>query len=144
MSQQPPWVSNKPAMMAVIREDECIGCTKCIPDCPTDAIMGAAKLMHTVITDICTGCELCVPTCPVDCIDILPLPQRTTEQTIKLDKLWSKRFNQHNTRQQKEAQEGRDKYQQAAFLDELDSVEARKRYIEDVLKRTRAADKGNT
>lgn len=59
--------------VAVIREDECIGCTKCIQACPMDAILGAAKQMHTVIADECTGCDLCVEPCPVDCIDMLPI-----------------------------------------------------------------------
>lgn len=58
--------------IAVIRENECIGCTKCIQACPTDAIIGAAKQMHTIISDACTGCELCLPVCPIDCIDIQP------------------------------------------------------------------------
>nr|WP_278958177.1 RnfABCDGE type electron transport complex subunit B [Pseudomonas alcaligenes] len=62
-----------PPQIALIREAECIGCTKCIQACPVDAIVGAAKLMHTVISAECTGCELCVAPCPVDCIDILPL-----------------------------------------------------------------------
>jgi electron transport complex protein RnfB len=57
--------------VAVIREDECIGCTKCIQACPVDAILGAAKQMHTVIADECTGCDLCVEPCPVDCIDMV-------------------------------------------------------------------------
>ncbi|MGX5174113.1 electron transport complex subunit RsxB [Aliikangiella sp. IMCC44653] len=56
--------------VAVIREDECIGCTKCIQACPVDAIVGAAKQMHTVIESECTGCDLCVEPCPVDCIDM--------------------------------------------------------------------------
>lgn len=60
--------------VAFIREDECIGCTKCIQACPVDAILGAAKLMHTVIADECTGCDLCVEPCPVDCIDMIELP----------------------------------------------------------------------
>ncbi|HEX8542007.1 MAG TPA: electron transport complex subunit RsxB [Pseudomonas sp.] len=60
--------------VAFIREAECIGCTKCIQACPVDAILGAAKMMHTVIVDECTGCDLCVAPCPVDCIDMLPLP----------------------------------------------------------------------
>jgi electron transport complex protein RnfB len=59
--------------VAFIREDECIGCTKCIQACPVDAIIGAAKNMHTVIIDECTGCDLCVDPCPVDCIDMVPL-----------------------------------------------------------------------
>ncbi len=60
-------------MVAYIREDECIGCTKCIQACPVDAILGAAKQMHTVIESECTGCDLCVEPCPVDCIDMLPV-----------------------------------------------------------------------
>jgi len=60
-------------IVAYIREDECIGCTICIKACPVDAIIGATKLMHTVITDECTGCEACVEPCPVDCIDMNPI-----------------------------------------------------------------------
>ncbi|WP_422461500.1 electron transport complex subunit RsxB [Endozoicomonas sp. ALB115] len=59
--------------VAFIREAECIGCTKCIQACPVDAILGAAKQMHTVISDECTGCDLCVETCPVDCIEMRPV-----------------------------------------------------------------------
>jgi electron transport complex protein RnfB len=57
-----------PFAVARIDEATCIGCTLCIQACPTDAIAGAAKLMHTIIADRCTGCELCLPPCPVDCI----------------------------------------------------------------------------
>ena len=57
-----------PRTLAVIDEAWCIGCTLCIKACPVDCIVGASKLMHTVIDDQCTGCELCVPACPVDCI----------------------------------------------------------------------------
>ncbi|NDV91093.1 electron transport complex subunit RsxB [Alteromonas sp. 345S023] len=63
--------------VAFIREDECIGCTKCIQACPVDAILGAAKHMHTVITEECTGCDLCVDPCPVDCIDMVPVTETT-------------------------------------------------------------------
>ena len=63
----------KPRMVAFIREAECIGCTKCLQACPVDAIVGAAKQMHTVIVDECTGCDLCVEPCPVDCIDMLEI-----------------------------------------------------------------------
>lgn len=62
----------KAKAVAFIREDECIGCTKCVQACPVDAILGAAKQMHTVIASECTGCDLCVEPCPVDCIDMLP------------------------------------------------------------------------
>lgn len=62
-----------PPQVAVIREAECIGCTKCIRACPVDAIIGGPKLMHTVIEDECTGCDLCLEPCPVDCIDLVPV-----------------------------------------------------------------------
>ena len=71
---------------AVIREDDCIGCTKCIPACPVDAIVGTGKHMHTIFTDLCTGCELCIAPCPVDCIDLVTVertlssPERIVEQ----------------------------------------------------------------
>ena len=61
----------KARAVAYIREDECIGCTKCLQACPVDAILGAAKQMHTVIASECTGCDLCVEPCPVDCIDMI-------------------------------------------------------------------------
>jgi electron transport complex protein RnfB len=62
-----------PPIVAWINEDTCIGCTKCILACPVDAIVGAAKRMHTVIAGECTGCGLCLPPCPVDCIALLPV-----------------------------------------------------------------------
>ncbi|AOV18627.1 hypothetical protein BJI67_12715 [Acidihalobacter aeolianus] len=64
----------KPRAVARIDESTCIGCTLCIQACPVDAIVGAAKLMHTVIAAECTGCELCLPPCPVDCIELRPAP----------------------------------------------------------------------
>lgn len=64
----------KPPAVAYIIEQDCIGCTLCIHACPVDAIVGSAKLMHTVLTEHCTGCELCIAPCPVDCIDLLPAP----------------------------------------------------------------------
>ena len=63
---------HKPPTVALIVEEDCIGCTKCIQACPVDAIVGAPKLMHTVIPELCTGCELCLPPCPVDCIGMVP------------------------------------------------------------------------
>jgi Na+-translocating ferredoxin:NAD+ oxidoreductase subunit B len=59
--------------VAFIDEERCIGCTKCLPPCPVDAIVGAPRRMHTVIAELCTGCELCVAPCPVDCIVMIPL-----------------------------------------------------------------------
>lgn len=65
---------------AVIREVECIGCTKCIQACPVDAIIGTSKSMHTVIENQCTGCELCIAPCPVDCIEMVPTSDDLSEK----------------------------------------------------------------
>lgn len=79
--------------LALIREHECIGCTKCIQACPTDAIIGSAKMLHTVIARDCTGCELCVPVCPVDCIDLY----RTT-QPLENPMYFQQRYEQKQQR----------------------------------------------
>ena len=68
---------------AIIREDDCIGCTKCIPACPVDAIVGTGKHMHTIFTDLCTGCELCIAPCPVDCIDLVIVERELTTNARK-------------------------------------------------------------
>lgn len=64
--------------VALIEETHCIGCTLCIQACPVDAIVGANKLMHSVVADLCTGCELCVAPCPVDCITMVPAKREWT------------------------------------------------------------------
>lgn len=90
-------------MKAIIREDECIGCTKCISACPVDAIIGSGKLMHSILTDLCTGCELCIPPCPVDCIDLVEdnsaLPTES-EREIEQNQLRT-RYYAHIQRQEK-------------------------------------------
>ncbi len=107
-----------PPQVAFIREAECIGCTKCIQACPVDAIVGAAKLMHTVLIDECTGCDLCVAPCPVDCIEMHPLPANTIPvvgglafdleeqraRAIKRDHA-RQRFERRNQRLQREEQQ---------------------------------------
>jgi electron transport complex protein RnfB len=70
----PAYGTSKPALVAWIDEERCIGCARCLPACPVDAIVGAARQMHTVIAGQCTGCELCLPPCPVDCIELRPAP----------------------------------------------------------------------
>lgn len=64
---------HEPLQVAFIEEEHCIGCTLCIEACPVDAIVGANKKMHTVLSDWCTGCDLCVAPCPVDCIVMKPV-----------------------------------------------------------------------
>ncbi|MBX9407669.1 electron transport complex subunit RsxB [Pseudomonas baetica] len=107
-----------PPQVAYIREAECIGCTKCIQACPIDAIVGAAKLMHTVLIDECTGCDLCVAPCPVDCIEMHPLPPTTLpvvgglafslveqrERAAKRDHA-RQRFERRNARLEREEQQ---------------------------------------
>jgi electron transport complex protein RnfB len=90
--------------VAFIDEERCIGCTKCLPPCPVDAIVGARQRMHTVLVETCTGCELCVAPCPVDCIIMIPrlaapgaalaLPDATASRA---------RFDAHNARIERRA-----------------------------------------
>lgn len=80
-----------PPSVALIDETLCIGCTLCIQACPVDAIVGAAKVMHTVLLDACTGCELCIPPCPVDCIEIVPvakLAARGFDASARIPSAW--------------------------------------------------------
>jgi len=76
-------------MVVEIVEADCIGCTKCIQVCPVDAIVGAAKQMHTVILDACTGCDLCIPACPVDCIITIPAPIPNTINRVEKPQLYA-------------------------------------------------------
>lgn len=82
----------KPKSIAIIDESICIGCTLCIQACPVDAILGAAKQMHTIIEKECTGCELCLPPCPVDCIDMVEIPETTDN--------WKWKYPVHSIKQQ--------------------------------------------
>jgi electron transport complex protein RnfB len=118
----------KPPLVAVIRESECIGCTKCIQACPVDAIMGSAKLMHTIISAECTGCELCIPACPVDCIDLVA----TTETSITKEKSdhARKRFQTREKRLQQQEHLGKKvKMNETATL--------KKTYIQQALDRVK-------
>lgn len=72
-------------MRAIIREADCIGCTKCIPACPVDAIIGTGKHMHTIFTELCTGCELCIAPCPVDCIDLVPISRQISADIRRIE-----------------------------------------------------------
>lgn len=91
-----------PHRVAVIDEEICIGCGKCLRPCPTDAIIGANKYMHTVVSSLCTGCELCIPPCPVDCIRM----EQNPAFPIMLDKDVARaRYNFHQLRLLRDAEE---------------------------------------
>jgi electron transport complex protein RnfB len=101
---------HKPKHIAFIIEDDCIGCVKCLAACPVDAILGAAKQMHTVISAECTGCELCVAPCPVDCIVMeLSVTVLSSEQKAAQKLTAMRRFEARNRRKDIEAVEKAEK-----------------------------------
>jgi electron transport complex protein RnfB len=95
--------------VAEIDEGRCIGCTLCIQACPVDAIVGATKLMHTVIAAQCTGCRLCVPPCPVDCIAIVDIEPRGAEHRALAEMRALARFRARHARIQREQKEKEEK-----------------------------------
>ncbi|MFI4918714.1 MAG: RnfABCDGE type electron transport complex subunit B [Legionellales bacterium] len=127
--------------VAIIREAECIGCTKCIKACPVDAIIGSGKLMHAVITHECTGCGLCVEPCPVDCIEMVTQPLATYDQNLA-----RKRFNAKQTRQLRDEHEKQLAYREKRQLalqsaDQTQDIQAKQSYIQLAL--TRVKDRIN-
>ncbi|MEY4436192.1 MAG: Electron transport complex protein rnfB, partial [Pseudomonadota bacterium] len=95
-----------PRTIAIIDEAWCIGCTLCIAACPTDAIVGANKRMHTVVEAYCTGCELCIPVCPVDCISLEPMDIQLSgwaSWSQELADLARQRYEARQARLQREA-----------------------------------------
>ena len=89
-----------PPLVALIDEAACIGCTKCLPPCPVDAIIGGRKQMHTIIAALCTGCELCIAPCPVDCIVMVPLLASPAHAALALPPADESRarYEAHNAR----------------------------------------------
>ncbi len=88
--------------LAFIDEAACIGCTLCIQACPVDAIIGASRQMHTVLTELCTGCDLCLPPCPVDCITMIRAPEALSEWTAARAGAARERFEARSARLQSE------------------------------------------
>lgn len=115
--------------VAFIREEECIGCTKCIQACPVDAIVGAAKLMHTVIENDCTGCRLCVEPCPVDCIDIIEFAKPRFDKDLARI-----HFEKKNNRLIKEKKSHQQKHDNARILRGANSREEQKKAKQDYIK----------
>lgn len=124
--------------IAVIREAECIGCTKCIKACPVDAIIGTGKLMHAVIAHECTGCGLCVEPCPVDCIEMVTMP--APEYDLDLART---RFNAKQTRALRDEHEQQKNYREKRLLavksvDQAQDTQAKQNYIQQAMARVKA------
>lgn len=143
-------MKQKPMMLARIDESICIGCAKCIAVCPTDAILGAAKQMHTVIASECTGCELCLSPCPVDCIEMIELGDRQQISQAEAEKKAKHYRWRHERRQQrltKEKAGRRRKHQQAKRAYQTissqkinskdNSIDARRQAVAAAIKRHR-------
>ena len=129
----------KTATVAIIDEERCIGCAKCLKPCPTDAIVGANKFMHSIISDDCTGCEKCVPACPVDCISVHDRPAITEQQSEH----WYLLHNQQIKRQEKTNQHravGKHKISKNAELSQSDY----KQLILDAIARKKNKNNGDT
>jgi Na+-translocating ferredoxin:NAD+ oxidoreductase subunit B len=134
----------KPRMIAVIREDECIGCVKCIKACPVDAIIGSAKTMHTVITNECNGCELCIEPCPVDCIDMIEIGKvedLSENEAYKKAKHYRKRYEFREERLERIKTERRKKHLKAKVTSTNGSslnITEKKKLIAEAIARSKA------
>jgi len=91
--------------VAVIDEARCIGCAKCLPPCPVDAIIGAARFLHTVVAELCTGCELCIAPCPVDCITMVTVSAESAPGWPPEPAANRQRYHAHEARVQRRAAE---------------------------------------
>lgn len=128
--------NTKPKLLAVIREAECIGCTKCIQACPVDAILGSGKQMHTIIAMECTGCELCVAPCPVDCIDMITIDTKSLEQEKEKANIAR---NRYRARQKRLTQDSTDLTVSPQLIHTAkSSMTDKKTYIQEAILRAQA------
>jgi len=130
----------QPRRVALIDEARCIGCTLCIQACPVDAIVGAPKLMHTVVTELCSGCDLCVTPCPVDCIDMVPATgDDATWDRARADAA-RERFERRRSRHERERRERAERLAQRALQARRSDPEAEKKRatIQAAIERARA------
>jgi electron transport complex protein RnfB len=131
--------------VALIDEARCIGCTLCIQACPVDAIVGAAKCMHTVIAELCTGCDLCLAPCPVDCIAMLPLPQAQAPWTRAMADAARARFRFRKLRLERERAERAERLARKAQEKLLQPMpEAKRAIILAAIERAKARKAGTT
>lgn len=124
--------------VAQVREDECIGCAKCIKACPVDAIIGSGKLMHAVMTHECTGCGLCVDPCPVDCIEMISLPEAEYDKDLA-----RQRYHAKQTRLLRDEHEKQQAYREKRLLalqseNQTQEIKAKQDYIQQALARVKA------
>ena len=126
----------KPKLLALIREDECIGCVKCIQACPVDAILGSAKQIHTVIADECTGCELCVSPCPVDCITMVPVTEISLAEEQRNANLARMRFRARENRLAQEQSEFTPKHKRSSSTKSL-ALDEKKTYVQEAILRAK-------
>ena len=145
-----------PLRLALIDEDWCIGCTLCIKACPTDAIVGANKRMHTVVEAWCTGCELCVPVCPVDCISLHAVDEQATgwgawspaqaqqgrlRYAARLTRL-ARDLTEHQARKTAEAQAKLSDLASHSKIADAQVLDRKKAFIEAALAKARARQQG--
>src|SRR3990167_8068863 len=133
--------NTRKASVAVIREAECIGCTKCIAACPVDAIIGSGKMMHAVISHDCTGCGLCVAPCPVDCIDMQAQPEASYDRDEA-----RARFLARQTRLLREEHQKQQSYRQKRQMSvqnegEQKEAKAKQEYILQAIARVKSKNK---
>ena len=146
LTQLVPETACSQPRVAVIDEDLCIGCTKCITACPFDTIVGAAKVMHDVLKNECTGCGLCVDPCPMDCITLNPVAQPLYQTARAIE-----RYQARQQRLKAEQQSQQQNYEHTVFSDLSDkeqALKAKQDYIAAALQRVKAkkeqaSDKGS-